>query len=218
MQTQAANRFSQEDISVVLQLISGEPVANTRALGRLKAHYDGPILRRLRKTPGKRDARLWLETMVRVLPALGFGGLLWILDEHDQTNPKLLDKHIVQLRRFADRLVEGRIPGVFALYLVLDDFGPRLVSHVAVQQRLQPLLPAVVPRRVLMPLDHVRGSQPTEFFTVLGASIHALASTETPTDDFLAFCERTGRQCTVLGGPNVRAYVQAVATRVLDRA
>jgi hypothetical protein len=108
---------------------------------------------------------------------------------------------------------------VFALYLVLDDFQPRLVAHGAVQQRLQPLLPPAVPRRVFTPLDAVRGSLPSEFFTVLGARIHALGARGTPADDFLAFCEETGRACTPLvGGPNVRAYVQAVATRVLDRA
>jgi hypothetical protein len=154
--------------------------------------------------------------MLRVLPALGFSGVLWILDENDRADPRLLDKQIVQLRRFADRLVEGRIPGVFALYLVLDDFQPRLVAHVAVQQRIQPILRAIVPRRIFSLLEDVRGSQPAEFFSVLGARIHRLGSTAVPSNEFLAFCDETGRACTVLGGPNVRAYAQAVAGRVLE--
>ena len=208
---------AQDDISVGIQLISGEQVDGTRALGRLRVTYQGPLLRKLRKTPGKRDARLWLETMLRVLPSLGFSGVVWILDEHDESSPVLLDRHIVQLRRFADRLAEGRVPRVFAMYLVLDDFPERIRrAHTAMDQRLRPVLRTSVPRRILASLEQVRGVEPSAFCGQLGHKLYALVRTGVMPADLLAFCRTEATKSTYLGGTDVRRYVQAVAARLQD--
>jgi hypothetical protein len=58
------SRERREDVEVVLNLIAGEPVEGTRSLGRLRAKYTGPLLRKLRKAPGKRDARLWCSATI----------------------------------------------------------------------------------------------------------------------------------------------------------
>lgn len=212
-----ASRERQDDIDVVLALIAGEQVENTRALGRLRSKYTGPLLRRLRKVPGKRDARLWLETLLRVIPQIGFRGILWILDEHDEASRTLLDRHIVQLRRFADRLAEGRMVGVFAVYLVLDDFGTRIKqSHGALDQRLRPILPSPLTRRVLAPLDELRGVPPDRFFSDLGQRLHSLVGTRPMSAELRRHCEAQAVAATKLGGVDVRSFVQSVAARILD--
>lgn len=211
------SRERRDDIDVVLTLIAGEQVENTRSLGRLRAKYTGPLLRKLRKTPGKRDARLWLETILRVLPQLGFQGILWIVDEHDEATRTLLDRHIVQLRRFADRLAEGRVVGVFALYLVLDDFGGRIKqSHGALDQRLRPILGSPLIRRVLAPLEELRGVQAGLFFSELGRRLYSLADTRPMPVEVQRHCETQAISATRLGGADVRSFVQAVASRILD--
>jgi hypothetical protein len=206
----------EDDLNVALALISGEAVDDTRALGRLRVKYRGPTVRELRKVPGKRDARLWLESVLRILPALGFCGALWILDEHDMNDSRALDRHVIQLRRLADRLVEGRLPRMFVLYLVLDDFQARLRHHVAVQQRLAPVLPLTPPRRVLSDLEQVRGMEATAFLEQLATRIHCIASAKPVSAPLRAFFEGKARDCIRLGRPDVRAFVQAVAGRVLE--
>lgn len=211
------SRERRDDIEVVLALIAGEQVENTRSMGRLRAKYTGPLLRRLRQVPGKRDGRLWLESMLRVIPHIGFRGLLWIVDEHDEATPALLDRHIVQLRRFADRLAEGRMVGVFAVYLVLDDFGSRIKqSHGALDQRLRRILGSPSTRRVLAPLEELRGVPPGQLFSELGERLYSLVGTRPMPAHLRRLCEAQALSAARLGGADVRSFVQAVASRILD--
>lgn len=217
--TTGLSRERRLELEVVLNLIAGEPVQGTRSLGRLRQQYPGPLIRALRKTPSKRDARLWLETVLRVLPKLGFPGVLWIVDEHDEANRLLLDRHIQQLRRLADRLAEGRLPGVFAVYLVLSDFQHRIgQSHGALDQRLRPILRQPLYRRALSSLEDLRGMTSDEFFSKLGPKIYSLVATPPMPSDLQRLSRESGQAAAQLGGADVRSFVQSVASWILDHS
>lgn len=211
------SRDRQTDLEVVLSLVAGEPVEGTRALGRLRTKFGGPLVRALRKVPGQRDARLWLETLLRLLAKLGLCGVLWVVDEHDQANPALLDRHIVQLRRLSDRLAEGRIVGVFAVYLVMDDFGTRIKQkHGALEQRLQPILGASLTRRPLAMLEHLRALEPEAFLRDLGQRLYGLVEPGPMPEALADHCRARAKAASRLGGVDVRSFVQSVASQILD--
>jgi hypothetical protein len=214
---QRRSSAEEEDIDVTLRLLSGEVVDRTRSLAKLRRAYPGPLLRTLGRAPGKRDGRLWLESVLKALPALGFSGVVWILDEHDEANQRVMDRHIIQLRRLADRLAEGRLPGSFVVYLVLEDFPSRIrTSHSALDQRLRPVLTGAVPGRSMVPLGDARDVDPRVFLDRIAERIHALVrGTAVPQNARQTVTRLAARSCN-LGGVDTRAFVQAFSTFLID--
>lgn len=210
---------SLDDARDVAALVSGELVNGTRSVAKLKRERNGMLFRKLSRTPGKRDARLWLESLLRAVQPLGFPGVVLVLDEHDRATERVLDRHIVQLRRKLDRLAEGHLPGVFALYFVLDTFGARArQQHEAVHQRITPLLSHErVPRRVLSTLAALRDLDGAPFLEAIGERLYAMVEDDPIPPRVRTFCRTFAAECTTLGGVDTRRFVQRLATELRDK-
>ncbi len=208
-----------DDVDTTVRILSGHLVENTRSVARLRKAHPGPLLRKLGRAPGKRDARLWLESLLKAIPALGYSGVLWILDEHDEASRRVMDRHIVQLRRLADRLAEGRLPGALVVYLVLDDFPSRIRdAHGALDQRLRPVLAGAVPGRVMVPLANVRDVDPPEFLCRVARRTYALVCGGQMPPEVVAVVEGMVRKHSLLGGVNTRGFVQEFSTHLYAKS
>jgi hypothetical protein len=197
----------------MIQAIAGEKVARFGSLAKLRVEFP-EAFRGVKRLPGKRDSRLWMESILLALRPLGFPGVLIILDEHDERRPAALDQSIVQLRRQLDRLAEGNLPGTFVLYLVLDDF-PALVrdSHEALHQRIAPLLEREqLPMRLMTDLQDVRDSRGIEFLKAVGHRLFELVRGEAPGPDIEAQFTKLAKKHNKLNAPDTRAFVKSVAS------
>ena len=209
--------LTQNGIVATVALISGQRVLGTRSLAQVRRVYGHPLLRKLSRTPGKRDARLWLESFLRAVRPMGFKGVIIVLDEHDSLGSMVLDRHIVQLRRVLDKLTEGHLPGVFAVYFVLDNFVDRVAErHGALQQRIYPILEGHVPHRVMSSLDDVRGASTEEFLRRLGESIYHLTGNGAMPREVREQCHKFAEDSASLGLTNTRQYVVRLANYLLD--
>ncbi len=207
-----------DEVDALAALISGQPVDGTRSLAKLRRVYQGPLLRKLPRTPGKRDARLWLESLLRTFRPLGFLGVVLVLDEHDSVTHRVLDRHIVQLRRKLDRLTEGHLPGVFAVYFVLDTFGARVEeNHAALGQRIRPLLHGHVPRRVMADLADLRGMDGVEFLQKLGERLYRFLDDGRMPADVEELRDRYAAEYVTLGLTDTRSFVKRFLNELLDR-
>ena len=154
------------------------------------------------------------------LPKLGYPGTVVVLDEHDRANLPVLHRQIVQLRRIADRLIEGQLPRVFVVYLVLDDFRTRIQqSHAALDQRLMPILACHVPSRTFSPLAECRDPRlqvPKDFLMAVGERIHERCVGGPMPPNVRARADACAREATRLTGPDTRQFVQCFAGYLLD--
>jgi hypothetical protein len=120
-------------------IVGDSPGLSLRALR--SQHPDYFTRRGLQRLPGKRDARLWTETLLVSLRALGYPGVMLTLDEHDEFPSTKSDLNIARLRSRLDALAAGALPGTFILYLVLETFRERVqAKYQALEQRIRPLL------------------------------------------------------------------------------
>ena len=212
------DREKWDEIVALVELISGQPVMGTRSLAKIRRYYRSPILRRLSRTPGKRDARLWLESLLLAMRSLGFKGVLVVLDEHDTLTSGVLDRHIVQLRRTLDKLTEGHLPGVFTVYFVLDNFSARVAeSHIALEQRLKPLLDGHVPNRLLTQMEEVRDVHDEEFLLTLGDRLFELVGNCPMPADLRQCCRTYAKESIRLGRVDTREFVMRLASEMLNR-
>ena len=190
-------------------VLCGERPSWARSLGALRARHPGPF-GLLKRFPGRRDARLWLESMLIALRHLGFPGTLVVLDEHDQASPKILDGSIVQLRHQLDRIAEGHLPGVFVLQLVLEDFPARVREHhSALEQRVMPILGTTLRSRLLMPLADLRDVDGPAFLEQVGDRLHHLIAGGPISDALRRRTRDLARKHSKLQGPDTRAFVKA---------
>jgi hypothetical protein len=148
---------------------------------------------------------------------MGFKGVIMVLDEHDSLAAMVLDRHIVQLRRVLDKLTEGHLPGVFAVYFVLDNFVERVAErHGALQQRTVPILEGHVPHRVMSSLDDLRGATTEEFLGRLGERIYHLTGNGAMPLEIRKQCQKFAEDSVCLGITNTRQFVAQFANYLLD--
>lgn len=199
----------------LLAVTCGERLPGATSVSRLRQLYPRSF-DALRKVPGRRDARLWLHSMLVALRALGFPGVVMVFDEHDGGDARALDRSIEQLRTQLDHLVEGNIPGVFALYLVLDDFLERTRRlHNALEQRIVPVLRTPLPTRVLTELGTVRDLPSEQFLETLAARLHELVVDEPMSDGLRRHVHGLAKAHGArLGGTDTRAFVKQFAQLV----
>jgi hypothetical protein len=193
------------------EVITGERPPEARSIGALRAAWPSAF-QHLRRLPQRRDARLWLESMLIALRQLGYPGTLAVLDEHDEGSERSLEGSIEQLRHQLDRLAEGNLPGVFFLQLVLEDFEARVRdSHAALEQRITPILDAPLRSRLLAPIDELRDVSGTSFLEQVGERLHVLATGGPPTPEGVLRLKELARKYTQLQGPATRDFVKSVA-------
>lgn len=208
-QRKFAGRMGEGWRSMVAAL-GGETPPELSTLAKLRTHHPVPF-RHLRRLAGKRDARLWLESLLLALRPLGFPGVLLILDEHDSGKKALLDRSIVQLRHQLDRLAEGHLPGTFVLYLVLDDFPSRVHdSHSALEQRISPIIQERLPSRLMTELSHLRDLQGAEFLEAIAEHLHGLVREVPPPKELARKARELAQKHKNLGGgADTRAFVKS---------
>ena len=194
----------------LLAVLGGEKIIGMSSVTALRRKF--PIqFRSLKKLPGKRDARLWLESLLLILQPLGFQGVLLVLDEHDDARKQTLDLSIVNLRHQLDKLAEGHLPGAFVLYLVLDDFPNRvIVSHPALDQRTSPIIDGRFPSRLMTDLESLRDIEGVDFLLEVAKRIYLLVfETQMPADLVPLVNELANKHSVKLGGINTRAFVKS---------
>lgn len=196
----------------LLAVVGGEKVPGATSVSALRTRYPRPF-HHLKKLPGKRDARLWLESLLLALRPLGFPGVLLVLDEHDDARKKSLDQTIVQLRQQLDRLAEGHLPGAFVLYLVLDDFPDRVrEAHPALDQRMSPLIKGKLPSRLMADLSSLRDLEGPAFLEAVAARLHALIiGGPMPAELEREAAQLAKKHAAKMGGVDTRAFVQALS-------
>jgi bacteriophage exclusion system BrxC/D-like protein len=194
---------------LMASLLQGEQLLAGPSPCALRARHPAPF-RHLRRAPAKRDARLWLESLLRAFRPLGFPGALMVLDEHDETRKKALDGSIAQLRRQLDRLAEGNLPGAFVLYLVLDDFPERVrEGHVALEQRIAPLLDRKLPSRLMTHLRDLRDMDGPAFLEAVAERVHLLVRARPLPASLAGEVHALAAGFDKLSGPDTRGFIQA---------
>jgi hypothetical protein len=202
---------SAEGWQAMVAAIAGEKPPRLTTLAKLRRAYP-EAFGSVKRIPGKRDARLWLESLLLCLRPLGFPGALLIVDEHDERKQSTLDGAIVQLRHQLDRLAEGHLPGTFVLYLVLDDFPGRVEqAHVALHQRIAPLVPGKLSTRLLTRLEDLRDATGKAFLTQVGRRLHELVLGGPPPDEIDRQIEALAAKNQKLHGVDTRNFVKALA-------
>lgn len=196
----------------MIAVMGGEKPLGMNTLAQLRRRFPIPF-KLLKRIPGKRDARLWLESLLLLLRPLGFPGSLLIIDEHDERKQSTLDSAIVQLRRLLDRLAEGHLPGAFVLYLVLDDFPDRVEqAHLAVHQRITPLLPTKLNARLLTRLEDLRDASGEAFLEEVGRRLHELVRGNPAPPEFEDEIRKLATKNRKLHGADTRTFVKSLAS------
>jgi len=151
-------------------------------LFRLDRHLPRPLGR-----IGKRNAALWLRSLLTLPRQLGFKGLVVLFDEtgadlHLRPEPlRSRQQHMANLRNLVDHLATGGIPACSVVYATTNDFiqmafedYPAIWQRVARMEETSPFTePPRNPRAVWCRLDELTEPSPAqgEFFTELGGKL-----------------------------------------------
>lgn len=191
---------------MVLRAIAGERT-ECRNLAAYRRQWPAAFAK-VRALPNGRTARLWLHSMLLALRALGFPGVVIVLDEHDTGGAKALDRSIVQMRHQLDRLSEGSLPGVYILVLVLENFLQQVrASHMAFAQRISPVLRGRA-FRLHQSLHELRDLDPEPFLCALADRIHELVVGAPMSEATRRLVQRESRRHAPLGSVDTRGFVK----------
>ena len=154
-------------------------------LFRLDRHLPRPLGKL-----GKRNAAVWLRSLLTLPRQLGFKGLVVLFDEtgadlHLRPEPlRARQQHMANLRNLVDHLATGGIPGCSVVYATTNGFiqmafkdYPAMWQRVARLEETSPFAePPRNPRAVWCRLDELTEPSPAEreFFTTLGEKLLAL--------------------------------------------
>jgi hypothetical protein len=139
---------------------------------------------------GKRNAGVWLRSLLTLPRQLGFKGLVVLFDEtgadlHLRPEPlRARQQHMANLRNLVDHLATGGIPGCSVVYATTNDFihmafedYPAMWQRVARLEEASPFAESPRnPRAVWCRLDELTDPSPAElkFFITLGEKLLAL--------------------------------------------
>mgnify|MGYP002078439468 CR=1 FL=1 len=151
-------------------------------LFRLDRHLPRPLGKL-----GKRNAAVWLRSLLTLPRQLGFKGLVVLFDEtgadlHLRPEPlRARQQHMANLRNLVDHLATGGIPACSVVYATTNDFiqmafedYPAMWQRVARLEETSPFAePARNPRAIWCRLDELTEPSPAEsaFFLQLGGKL-----------------------------------------------
>lgn len=140
----------------------------------------------------KRNAAVWLRSLLTLPRQLGFRGLVVMFDETGSDLHLRIEKlrprqqHMANLRNLVDHLATGGTPGCAVIYATTNDFIQMArVDYPAMSQRVERLemaalfdLPRRNPRAIWCRLDELTQPAPDEakFYIELGGKLAALAA------------------------------------------
>lgn len=141
---------------------------------------------------GKRNAAVWLRSLLTLPRQLGFKGLVVLFDETGsdlhlrRETLKARQQHMANLRNLVDHLATGSVPGCAIVYATTHDFiqmaredYPAMAQRVERLEEISPFsLPAANPRAIWCRLDELTEPPPDgpPFFLELGEQLLSLGS------------------------------------------
>lgn len=203
-------------------------------LFRLERHLPRPLGR-----IGKRNAAVWLRSLLTMSRQLGFRGLIVMFDEtgsdlHLRPEPlRLRQQHMANLRNLVDHLATGGTPGCAVIYATTNDFIQMArEDYPAMSQRVERLeettpfaLPPRNPRAIWCRLDELTQPGPDQagFYIDLGNKLATLAEegrvsakrVEAVRAGLPAAAQRASQS---ISQGAVRAFIKRTATELLNSA
>lgn len=220
-----------EALASLLRVDSGYAV-RLGALYRDHPHLPKPIGKL-----GRRNAAVWLRSLLSLPWALGYPGLVLLFDETERGHSFgsrfsiVQQGHLANLRNFVDHMAVGAFRGVSIHYAVVEDFielaRERLealsqrIERVHVDLRNADGAPLGNPRAVWVSLDELTEPSPqeTDFFLQLGSGIIEIGrQAGMPVERIPSLQEQFGREArtyaeSIFEG-SVREFVKFAAAAV----
>jgi len=202
-------------------------------LFRLERHLPRPLGKL-----GKRNAAVWLRSLLTLPRQLGFKGLVVLFDEtgadlHLRPEPvRIRQQHMANLRNLADHLATGGISACSVVYATTNDFiQMALEDYPAMWQRVARLEqistfaePPRNPRAVWCRLDELTEPSPAkaEFFLTLGGKLLALGCEAGVSEARLASTRkslpgRSDESSRNITQGAVRQFIKQLATEILRK-
>ncbi len=200
-------------------------------LFRLDRHLPRPLGRL-----GKRNAAVWLRSLLTLPRQLGFKGLVVLFDEtgadvHLRPEPlRTRQQHMANLRNLVDHLATGGIPACSVVYATTNDFiqmafedYPAMWQRVARMEAMSPFAdPPPNPRAVWCRLDELTEPSPAQrdFFIELGGKLVELGRDAGVSNDHLAAARNTLVRLSDEMSQNitqgtVRQFIKRMAAEIL---
>lgn len=185
---------------------------------------------------GKRNAAVWLRSLLTLPRQLGFKGLVVLFDEtgsdlHLRPEPlRSRQQHMANLRNLVDHLAIGAIPGCAIVYATTSDFiqmaredYPALAQRVERLEKFAPFsTPPRNPRAIWTRLDELTNPPPDSpvFFSQLGERLMTLAGETTlPATRLMAARGRVDAIAAEMSHSNlnaaVRDFIKRAASAIL---
>lgn len=182
---------------------------------------------------GKRNAAVWLRSMLTLPRGLGYPGLVVFFDETmadlhvGSGRSRQLQEHFAHLRQLVDRVATGGLPGCAIVYATTSDLIRLARDHYeALHQRVARLAdsepPPPNPRAVWCRLDELTVPDPSkpQFFEELGSKLVQLGLEAGITS---SHCQPITRQIPILAQRfsieltqgAVRDFVKSIASQLL---
>ena len=132
---------------------------------------------------GRRNAALWLRSILSLPRILGYGGLLLLFDETESSlrnrSHRQRQTHLAHIRTFVDHMATGAFRGCAVYYAVTEEFIDIADTHLkALSQRIERVrVPDMGdsrnPRAVWVDIDELTepGSDDPRFYEELGSRI-----------------------------------------------
>ena len=178
--TEAVAGGGDEDLADRLEALLANTPTFRVTLGTLYREY--PQLPRPLGKLAKRNAAVWLRSVLSLPQVLGYNGLLVLFDETEaalRSNRRRQQAHLAHIRTFVDHMATGAFRGCAIYYAVTEEFidiadrNLGALSQRIERTRLPELDGASNPRAVWVNIDELTdpGPQDPRFFEDLSARI-----------------------------------------------
>ena len=199
-------------------------------VGELYRNY--PSLPRPLGKLSRRNAAIWLRSILSLPRILGYGGLLVLFDETEsslrQGSHRQRQTHLAHIRNFVDHMATGAFSGCGIYYAVTEEFIEIAARHLrALSQRIERVRVSDLngghnPRAVWVNIDELTepGSSDPQFFRDLGGQIVGLGleaglSEKHATAVLSELAPVAEEYAESISEGRVRDYVKAAATSVV---
>lgn len=184
--TESVGGEGDEGLSESLEALLAATPSYRVTLGKLYRNY--PYLPRPLGKLGRRNAGVWLRSVLSLPQVLGYPGLVVLFDETEmalaRSSTRQRQQHLAHIRTFVDHMAVGAFRGCAIYYSVVEDFIEIAREHLAaLSQRIERVrwdMGGVTrnPRAIWVDLDEltVPGPRDKRFFEELADRIVGLGT------------------------------------------